>query len=110
MAGTILESGSIVEALVLDVGKADKLVELTLKPEFINRSKESSISRTNKKVGIFFSAPCLFRLSSCIYITFLSHMAEKKLSKFFDKNYLLPCYGNIFMKFISLHCFFLLSN
>ncbi|KAL2998416.1 hypothetical protein AAZX31_09G097500 [Glycine max] len=49
LAGTILESGSIVEALVLDVGKADKLVELTLKPEFINRSKESSISRTNKK-------------------------------------------------------------
>lgn len=54
VAGTILESGSVVEALVLDVAKADKLVELTLKPEFINRSKESSTSHTNKKVGIFF--------------------------------------------------------
>ncbi|KAL5124082.1 rRNA biogenesis protein RRP5 [Glycine soja] len=50
VAGTILESGSVVEALVLDVAKADKLVELTLKPEFINRSKESSTSHTNKKV------------------------------------------------------------
>ncbi|KAL2664253.1 hypothetical protein GLYMA_02G168900v4 [Glycine max] len=49
LAGTILESGSVVEALVLDVAKADKLVELTLKPEFINRSKESSTSHTNKK-------------------------------------------------------------
>ncbi|TKY53223.1 RRP5-like protein [Spatholobus suberectus] len=49
LAGTILESGSVVEALVLDVAKAERLVDLTLKPEFINRSKESSISRTNKK-------------------------------------------------------------
>ncbi|KAK7392757.1 hypothetical protein VNO78_21204 [Psophocarpus tetragonolobus] len=49
LAGTILESGSVVEALVLDVAKAEGLVELTLKPEFINRSKESSISHSNKK-------------------------------------------------------------
>ncbi|CAJ1967373.1 unnamed protein product [Sphenostylis stenocarpa] len=50
LAGTILECGSVVEALVLDVAKAERLVDLTLKPEFLNRSKESSISRTSKKV------------------------------------------------------------
>lgn len=49
LAGTSLESGSVVEALVLDVAKAERLVDLTLKPEFINRSKESSISHSNKK-------------------------------------------------------------
>ncbi|KAK7354984.1 hypothetical protein VNO80_14229 [Phaseolus coccineus] len=49
LAGTVLESGSEVEALVLDVAKAERLVDLTLKPEFFNSSKESSRSRTNKK-------------------------------------------------------------
>ncbi|XP_027363474.1 rRNA biogenesis protein RRP5 [Abrus precatorius] len=50
LAGTIVERGSVVEALVLDVAKAERLVDLSLKPEFINRSKErNSISRTNKK-------------------------------------------------------------
>ncbi|XP_027934864.1 rRNA biogenesis protein RRP5 isoform X1 [Vigna unguiculata] len=49
LAGTILESGSEVEALVLDVAKTERLVDLTLKPEFFNSSNESSISRTNKK-------------------------------------------------------------
>ena len=55
MAGTSLEIGSVVEALVLDVAKAERLVDLTLKPEFINRSKErSSISHSSKKVEHFF--------------------------------------------------------
>lgn len=49
VAGTSLESGSVVEALVLDVAKAERLVDLTLKSEFISGSKESSISRSNKK-------------------------------------------------------------
>ncbi|XP_020233818.1 rRNA biogenesis protein RRP5 [Cajanus cajan] len=49
LAGASLEAGSVVEALVLDVAKAERLVDLTLKPEFINKSKESSISHTNKK-------------------------------------------------------------
>ncbi|XP_057422928.1 rRNA biogenesis protein RRP5 [Lotus japonicus] len=49
LPGTIVEKGSVVEALVLDVAKAERLVDLTLKPEFINRSKESSISHTKKK-------------------------------------------------------------
>ncbi|XP_014514109.1 rRNA biogenesis protein RRP5 [Vigna radiata var. radiata] len=49
LAGTILESGSEVEALVVDVAKAERLVDLTLKPEFLNSYKESSISRTDKK-------------------------------------------------------------
>jgi len=52
VAGTVLEGGSVVEALVLDVAKAERLVDLTLKPEFFNRSQESSISRINKKVNI----------------------------------------------------------
>ncbi|XP_061360719.1 rRNA biogenesis protein RRP5 isoform X2 [Gastrolobium bilobum] len=50
LAGAIVERGSMVEALVLDVAKAERLVDLTLKPEFINRTKErSAISHTNKK-------------------------------------------------------------
>ncbi|KAK7278792.1 hypothetical protein RJT34_23828 [Clitoria ternatea] len=49
LAGTNLEKGSVVEALVLDVAMAERLVDLTLKPELINRSKESSMSLTSKK-------------------------------------------------------------
>lgn len=59
MAGTILESGSEVEALVVDVAKAERLVDLTLKPEFLNSYKESSISRTDKKVSIPSPISCL---------------------------------------------------
>lgn len=51
VGGTVVEKGSVVEALVLDVAKAEGLVELTLKPEFINRSREKkSTSKTKKKV------------------------------------------------------------
>lgn len=50
LGGTVVEKGSAVEAFVLDVAKAERLVDLTLKPEFINISKErSSISHTKKK-------------------------------------------------------------
>jgi len=52
-----VEKGSAVEAFVLDVAKAERLVDLTLKPEFINISKErSSISHTKKKVQHLFPA------------------------------------------------------
>lgn len=51
-----MEKGSAVEAFVLDVAKAERLVDLTLKPEFINISKESSISHTKKKVEHLFPA------------------------------------------------------
>ncbi|MED6145261.1 hypothetical protein PIB30_023503 [Stylosanthes scabra] len=50
LAGTTLEIGSVVKALVLDVAKAERLVDLTLKPEFIKKSEErSSIGHSNKK-------------------------------------------------------------
>ncbi|KAL2326887.1 hypothetical protein Fmac_020314 [Flemingia macrophylla] len=49
LAGASLEAGSVVEALVLDVAKTERLVDLSLKPEFINKSKESSITHINKK-------------------------------------------------------------
>lgn len=51
-----MEKGSAVEAFVLDVAKAERLVDLTLKPEFINISKKSSISHTKKKVEHLFPA------------------------------------------------------
>ncbi|KAF7804182.1 rRNA biogenesis protein RRP5 [Senna tora] len=50
LAGTTLERGSVVKALVLDVAKAEHLVDLSLRPEFINGSEEGgSTSHANKK-------------------------------------------------------------
>ncbi|KAL0428653.1 UNVERIFIED_CONTAM: rRNA biogenesis protein RRP5 [Sesamum latifolium] len=50
LAGTSVESNSVVRAAVLDVSKIERLVDLSLKPEFINRSKEeSSTVQTPKK-------------------------------------------------------------
>ncbi|XP_004303371.1 PREDICTED: protein RRP5 homolog [Fragaria vesca subsp. vesca] len=50
LAGTTVETGSIVRAVVLDVAKAEHLVDLSLKPEFItNLKQESSKSQTHKK-------------------------------------------------------------
>nr|XP_025634563.1 rRNA biogenesis protein RRP5 isoform X4 [Arachis hypogaea] len=50
LAGTTLAKGSVVKAVVLDVAKAERLVDLTLKPEFVKRSEErSSISHSTKK-------------------------------------------------------------
>ncbi|CAK8570928.1 unnamed protein product [Lathyrus sativus] len=50
LGGTVVEKGSLVEAFVLDFAKAERLVDLTLKPEFINLSRErSSMSHTKKK-------------------------------------------------------------
>ncbi|KAK4392383.1 rRNA biogenesis protein RRP5 [Sesamum angolense] len=50
LAGTNVESNSVVRAAVLDVSKIERLVDLSLKPEFINRSKEeSSTVQTPKK-------------------------------------------------------------
>lgn len=51
VAGTIVETGSIIQAVVLDVAKAEHLVDLSLKPEFVNNLKqESSKSQTRTKV------------------------------------------------------------
>ncbi|KAL3625500.1 hypothetical protein CASFOL_030954 [Castilleja foliolosa] len=50
LGGTSLESNSVIRAAVLDVSKIERLVELSLKPEFINRAKEeSSRSKAHKK-------------------------------------------------------------
>ncbi|KAL6534583.1 hypothetical protein OROGR_013258 [Orobanche gracilis] len=50
LAGTIVESNSVIRAAVLDVSKIERLVDLSLKPDFINRAKkESSRSKTLKK-------------------------------------------------------------
>ncbi|KAL6509107.1 hypothetical protein OROGR_023214 [Orobanche gracilis] len=50
VAGTIMESNSVIQAAVLDVSKIERLVDLSLKPEFINRAKkESSHSTTLTK-------------------------------------------------------------
>ncbi|XP_050380953.1 rRNA biogenesis protein RRP5 [Argentina anserina] len=50
LAGTTIETGSIVRTVVLDVAKAEHLVDLSLKPEFSTKLKqESSKSQTNIK-------------------------------------------------------------
>lgn len=54
VAGTIVESNSVIQAAVLDVSKIERLVDLSLKPEFINRAKkESSRSKTLTKVCLY---------------------------------------------------------
>lgn len=51
MAETTLEKHSVVRAAVLDVSRIERLVDLSLKPELINKTKEeSSASKTLKKV------------------------------------------------------------
>ncbi|PPD84400.1 hypothetical protein GOBAR_DD18640 [Gossypium barbadense] len=50
LGGLSLETGSVVQAAVLDVDKAERLVDLSLKPEFVEKSQEgSSKSQTHKK-------------------------------------------------------------
>ncbi|GKV41870.1 hypothetical protein SLEP1_g49347 [Rubroshorea leprosula] len=50
LVGTTLETGSVIQAAVLDVSKSERLVDLSLKPEFVDKSKEkSSKSKTHKK-------------------------------------------------------------
>lgn len=50
LAGTTVENNSAIRALVIDVSKIERLVDLTLKPEFLNSPKEDSfISKTVKK-------------------------------------------------------------
>lgn len=58
MSGTIAENGSTVRAAVLDIAKVDRLVELSCKPEFVNKLKEeTSSSQTHKKVVLNCSPP-----------------------------------------------------
>ena len=50
-----METGSVVQAAVLDVAKAECLVDLSLKPEFVEKSqKGSSKGQTHRKVKPYF--------------------------------------------------------
>ncbi|KAL8147183.1 rRNA biogenesis protein RRP5 isoform X2 [Apium graveolens] len=51
LGGQSVETGSIIQAVVLDVSKMERLVDLTLKPDIVNRLKEgtSSIKSQKKK-------------------------------------------------------------
>ncbi|XWS66505.1 hypothetical protein CRYUN_Cryun05aG0205500 [Craigia yunnanensis] len=50
LGGLTLETGFIVQAAVLDVAKAERLVDLSLKPEFVEKFREeSSKGQTHKK-------------------------------------------------------------
>lgn len=54
VGGVNVETGSIVQAVVLDVSKMERLVDLSLKPEFVDRSKQgSSKVESHKKVIIY---------------------------------------------------------
>lgn len=56
VAGTTVENNLVVRAAVLDVSKIERLVDLSLKPEFINNSKvEISTVKTLKKVCLLVS-------------------------------------------------------
>lgn len=51
VAGTNVETGSIIRAVVLDVAKSEHLVDLSLKPEFVYKHKKESFkSQGHKKV------------------------------------------------------------
>lgn len=52
LGGHTVESGSIVQAVVLDVAKMERLVDLSLKAEFVNRFKEDSSNIKSKKKRI----------------------------------------------------------
>ncbi|KAK9266592.1 hypothetical protein L1049_021657 [Liquidambar formosana] len=49
LGGTTVKTGSIVQAVVLDVAKAERLVDLSLKREFFERFKEQSSNSQNHK-------------------------------------------------------------
>nr|GEY49170.1 rRNA biogenesis protein RRP5 [Tanacetum cinerariifolium] len=48
--GSTVDIGSTVKATILDVVKKDRLVDLSLKPELVNRYTENNDSRTPKKM------------------------------------------------------------
>lgn len=51
VGGSSVEVGSTVHAAVLDVAKADRVIDLSLKPEFKDKlNKDNSENRPKKKV------------------------------------------------------------
>lgn len=67
MGGQSAETGSIVKAVVLDVAKMERLVELSLKPDFVNRLEPgtSSIKSQKKVISILVN---LLPYSNNLYI------------------------------------------
>lgn len=55
VGGTTVATGSLVQAVVLDVAVAERLVDLSLKPEFFGESRGRSLKNQSHKV-IKFSA------------------------------------------------------
>lgn len=51
VGGTSLENGSVVQALVLDISRAERLVDLSLRPELINSSAKEVSNSQSKKVS-----------------------------------------------------------
>lgn len=51
MGGATLEHGSVVHAVVLDLSRAERLVDLSLRPELINNSTKEVSNSQSKKVS-----------------------------------------------------------
>ncbi|RVX09623.1 rRNA biogenesis protein RRP5 [Vitis vinifera] len=67
------ERGSTVQAVVLDVAKTERLVDLSLKPEFLDRHKEdSSNSQAGKKI---------LSLAFCMLVVFVLNMFNPLFQK-----------------------------
>lgn len=49
VGGATVETGSVIQAAILDVAKAERLVDLSLKTVFIDRFSEESSSRQAQK-------------------------------------------------------------
>ncbi|KAE8649759.1 rRNA biogenesis protein RRP5 [Cucumis sativus] len=49
LSGSIVETGSTIQAAVLDVSKTERLVDLSLKPELVDKWGGSSSRQTNRK-------------------------------------------------------------
>lgn len=63
MGGISLKTGSTIQAAVLDVAKIERLVELSVKPAFVDKLREETSSmETNKKVGLRFGFYFHFRI------------------------------------------------
>lgn len=54
-----METGSTIQAAVIDVSKIEHLVDLSLKPEFVNGSKpQTANGKTQRKVRLYFLSLC----------------------------------------------------
>lgn len=77
VAGTIVETGSTVRAVVLDVAKAEHLVDLSLKQQLTNKLKEESVrSRTHKKVRTNSLPLSNYVLLHCIHLLISTLLIE----------------------------------